>query len=72
MFIRTKPFLTFLGLCMVPLILLALVNYWSILRTAEAALQAEQETRLADFTDQVSSIVNEDRNELIKLSPRRN
>ena len=68
MFIRTKPFLTFLGLCMVPLILLALVNYWSILRTAEAALQAEQETRLADFTDQVSSIVNEDRNELIKLS----
>ena len=68
MFIRTKLFLTFLGLCMVPIVLLALINYWSIVRTAEAALQTDQETRLADFTDHVTSTVNEDRNELIKLS----
>ena len=68
MFIRTKPFLTFLGLCMVPVVLLALINYWSIVRTAEAALQTDQETLLADFTNHVTSTVNEDRNELIKLS----
>lgn len=68
MFIRPKLFLTFLSLCMVPVVLLALINYWSIVRIAEAELQTDQETRLADFTDQVTSIVNEDRNELIKLS----
>lgn len=68
MFIRTKLFLTFLGLCMVPVILLALINYWSLVRTAEAALQTDQETRLADFTNHVTGIVSEDRNELIKLS----
>lgn len=68
MFIRTKLFFIFLGLCMVPVVLLALINYWSIVRTAEAALQTDQETRLADFTNQVTSTLNEDRNELIKLS----
>ena len=53
---------------MVPVVLLALINYWSIVRAAEAALQTDQETRLADFTNQVATALNEDRNELIKLS----
>ncbi len=68
MFVRPKLFLTLLGLCLVPLVLLALVNYWNSVRIAEATLQSDQEARLADFKNQVSKVVSEDRNELIKLS----
>ncbi|MDQ2922204.1 MAG: ATP-binding protein [Acidobacteriota bacterium] len=71
MSIRPKVFLTFLGLCLVPLVLLALVNYWNSVRIAEATLQSDQEARLADFKNQVSKVIGQDQNELIKLSRSR-
>ena len=40
---RPKLFLTFLGLCLLPLLLLALMNCWNGRRMAEAALQREQQ-----------------------------
>lgn len=46
-FTRPKLFLTFLGLCLVPLLVLASINYWNGARIAEAALQSEQERRAA-------------------------
>ncbi len=48
MFIRPKLFLTFLGFCMVPLLLLALINYWNEVRIAEMAIHREQESKAAD------------------------
>lgn len=68
MFIRPKLFLTFLGLCLVPLVLLALVNYWNGVRIAEVKLQSDQESRLADFKNQVNKVFGEDRDELTSLS----
>jgi signal transduction histidine kinase len=68
---RHRLFLTFLSLCLLPVVLLALVNYWSLVRIAESALQTDQETRLADFTNEVTNTLNEDRNELLKLSRSR-
>ena len=44
---RPKLFLTFLGLCLVPLVLLALINFWNGERIAEAALQREQQLTAA-------------------------
>jgi len=40
---RPKLFFTFLGLCLLPLLLLALLNYWNAWRIAEAALEREQQ-----------------------------
>ena len=40
---RPKLFFTFLGLCLLPLLLLALLNYWNAWRIAEAALKREQQ-----------------------------
>jgi signal transduction histidine kinase len=68
LFIRPKLFLTFLGFCLVPLVLLALVNYWYGVRIAEARLQSDQEARLADFKNQVNKVFGEDREELTSLS----
>ena len=42
---RPKLFLLFLGLCLVPLLLLASINYWNTVRVAEASLKREQEIR---------------------------
>lgn len=44
---RPKQFLTFLGLCLVPLLLFALVSYRNGIRIAEAELQRERESPAA-------------------------
>jgi signal transduction histidine kinase len=44
---RPKLFLTFLGLCLIPLLLLALLDYWNGQRIAEAGLQREQQLEKA-------------------------
>ena len=59
MFIRPKLFLTFLGLCLVPLVLLALLNYWNHVRVAEVALQREQASRSAASRNLISELFNE-------------
>jgi len=44
---RPKLFLTFLGLCLLPLLLLALLNFWNGRRIVEAARQREQQVKRA-------------------------
>jgi len=71
LFIRPKLFLTFLGLCLVPLVLLALMNYWSGVRIAGRALRTDQESKLAEFKSAVAELLQQDQNELIRLSRSR-
>jgi signal transduction histidine kinase len=52
-------FLTFLGLCLVPLLLLALMNYWNGQRIAEAALQRERQLEGAAGKDPLMQLVAE-------------
>ena len=59
MLIRPKLFLTFLGLCLVPLILLALMNYWNSARVAERAVQREQASKSSESHKSLSEIFND-------------
>jgi signal transduction histidine kinase len=61
--IRPKLFLSFLGLCLAPLLLLALVNYWNGVRIAEKSLQREQEIKSAIVKDSHSKLLNENQKE---------
>ncbi len=63
MLIRPKLFLTFLGFCLVPLVLLALVNYWNNVRVAEATIQREQESKSAEIRKSISELMLENRKE---------
>ena len=65
---RPKLFLTFLAVGLTPLMLLALVNYWSSVRIAEASLGKNQERDLAYFNREISEFLAQDKNELTKLS----
>ena len=56
---RPKLFLHFLGLCLVPLVLLGLLNYWNGVRIAEAALQREQQLKAAASKDPIAQLLNE-------------
>ena len=67
MLIRPKLFLTFLGLCLVPLVLLALVNYWIFARSVEGKLWTDQGKELADFKSEVGLLLSQDQNELLEL-----
>lgn len=68
MSIRFKLFLTFLGVCLVPLVLLASLNYWYGLRIAKATLQRDQEARLASLGTEVGETLRRNQDELNKLS----
>ena len=59
MLIRPKLFLTFLGLCLVPLVLLALINYWNHVRVAEVALQREQASKSAASRHSLSDLFSD-------------
>ena len=60
-----KLFLTFLGLCLVPLLLLASINYWTGVRAAEAALQQEQQRNIAASQDPITQILNENKRQAL-------
>ncbi|MGH9874789.1 MAG: ATP-binding protein [Pyrinomonadaceae bacterium] len=51
MFSRPKLFLTFLSLCLLPLLLLGLIDYWNGRRIAQAALQREQQLKVLESKD---------------------
>jgi signal transduction histidine kinase len=58
-------FLTFLGLCLIPLLLLALLSYWNGLRTAEAALLREQQhEKAAAGNDPLTQLMAEHQKQL--------
>jgi len=63
LFSRRKLFLTFLGLCLLPLALLALVNYWNGERIAGAALQQEQARKSAASKDPIAQLLTENQKE---------
>jgi signal transduction histidine kinase len=71
LFIRPKLFLTFLGLCLAPLVLLALMNYRTGVSLAGRALRTDQESRLAEFKSAVAELLQQDQSELIGLSRSR-
>jgi signal transduction histidine kinase len=54
---RPKLFLSFLGLCLVPLLLLALVNYWNDVRIAKTAIQREQEIKSAEVRKSINELL---------------
>ena len=61
---RPKLFLTFFGLCLVPLLLLALINYWSGLRIAAAARQREQQLQMSASKDPLMQLLAEHQTQL--------
>jgi len=61
----------FFGICLIPLGLLASINYWNGVRVSEAALQKDQEDDLAGFKYQIEDLLNEDQTELTGLSQSR-
>lgn len=62
---RPKLFLTFLGLCLLPLLLLAFIDYWNGLRMAEAALQREQQhEKAAKGNDPLTQLMAEHQKQL--------
>ena len=56
---RPKLFLAFLGLFLVPLLLLASINYWNSSRIAQAALERDRESKSAASKDPISKLLNE-------------
>lgn len=68
MFIRPRLFLTFLALCLVPLVLVGLVNYWSAVHNAEVALERDQKSELDNFQHEVNQLLTRDQNDLTNLS----
>lgn len=59
--IRPKLFLTFLGFCLVPLVLLAVLNYWNEARIAETTVRREQESKSAEHRNSMNELLNENR-----------
>lgn len=64
MFSRPKLFLTFFGSCLAPLLLLALINFWSAQRIAEAARQREQQVQRAAAKDPLMQLLAEHQTQL--------
>jgi len=64
LFSRPKLFLTFLSLCLLPLLLLGLLDYWNGQRIAQAALQREQQLKLAESKDPFTQLFAKQQNQL--------
>lgn len=69
--IRSRLFLTFLAVCLLPLLLLVGVNYLMMGRTAVNKIKIDQQSELADFKSEVSRLITQDQNELLKLGQAR-
>lgn len=63
MSVRPKLFLTFLVICLVPLVLLASINYWYGVRIAQAALEREQASRSAALKNSISELFDQNQKE---------
>lgn len=68
MLIRPKLFLRFLALCGIPLVLLALFNYWNSERTVRSVLRRDVQAGLAAVTSELNECLIERENGLIKLT----
>lgn len=66
--IRPKSFLTLLGLCLAPLLVLGVINYFNSSNAAESKLLRELERELDNFIAAVSDHVDAQENELIAFA----
>jgi signal transduction histidine kinase len=72
MVLRRKSFLTYFALCAVPLLLLAALNYWNGVRSADAALEAVVQDDLNSFTAAVVEVLRDQESAMLRLSLTRN
>lgn len=72
MFIRSKLFLSFLGFCLVPLVLLAVMNYWYEARVAEITIERERETLAAEHRARANGILDQNQTGVAAATPTSN
>lgn len=72
MILRRKSFLTYFALCSVPLLLLAALNYWNGMRSANAALEHVVQEDLNSFTAGVVEVLRDRESAMLRLSLMRN
>lgn len=66
--IRSKLFLTFLVLFVVPLLLLGIFNYWNGVRATKAAVRRDLEVSLANFAQNLSDSIKEHEDQIAALA----
>ena len=65
---RPKPFLTYFILCAIPLLLLAVLNYWNGLRTVDSTVSAIAQHDLNSFNVAVDEELVERKNAILQLA----
>src|SRR5262245_26305250 len=65
---RRKPFLTYLGLCAIPLLLLAGLNYWNGLRSVDSTAGSIVQNDLNAFNVAVDAELRERKSDFLRLS----
>jgi signal transduction histidine kinase len=68
---RRKPFLTYFGLCAMPLLLLAGLNYWNGLRSIDSTAGAIVQNDLNAFNVAVDAELRERKSDFLRLSMMR-
>ena len=68
---RRKPFLTYFGLCAIPLFLLAGLNYWNGLRSVDSTAGAIVQNDLHAFNVAVDQELRERKSDFLRLSMMR-
>jgi len=68
---RRKPFLTYFGLCAIPLLLLAGLNYWNGLRTVDSITGTIVQNDLNAFNVAVDQQLRDRQNDFLRLSMMR-
>ena len=61
---RPKLLLTFVSLCLLPLLLLGLIDYWNSQRITQAALQREQQLKRAESNDPFTQLFAQQQKQL--------
>ena len=66
--LRSKPFLTYFLICAIPLLLLAVLNYWNGMRSANSTVQSILEEDVHAFTAGVDLWLENEGNKVLKLA----
>jgi signal transduction histidine kinase len=66
--LRPQLFFKFLVACVVPLLLLAALNYWNNVRLADSSVKRAQEGALSNFKNEFARALSEDQEALKRLS----
>ena len=65
---RRKPFLTYFGLCGIPLLVLAALNYWNGLRSVDSAIGAVVQNDLNSFNVAIDAELRQRKSDFLRLS----